>query len=299
LLAARAREDVMATSRSRNKAVVTKSTQIRMSSRTRRLYELEKRLSARLRQATQIDRQKLYGEIYSEFRNTVADDLSAPSNDLALQNQRTREQMKFLERFLYPGAVFLELGSSSCRTAIEVARRVKEVYAIDVSFSAVDKSALPSNLHRLHFDGLHLPVSPASIDIAYSHQVIEHVHPEDAIDQLAEIYEALAPGGKFICVTPNRLNGPHDESRMFDEVATGLHLKEYTITELGRLLRKSGFSQVVAYTGGRGCYIGCPQVALKLFEAAFSLLPWNWRTSLGRHFPLRPLLAIRLVGWKL
>jgi SAM-dependent methyltransferase len=142
-------------------------------------------------------------------------------------------------------------------------------------------------------------VPPGSIDIAYSHQVIEHVHPEDAIDQLAEIYQALATGGKFICVTPNRLNGPHDESRMFDEVATGFHLKEYTITELGHLFRQTGFSKVIAYSGGWGWYAPSPLCVFRLFEAAFSLLPRKWRISLGRRFPFRPLLAIRLVGWKL
>jgi SAM-dependent methyltransferase len=265
----------------------------------KRYYEIEKNLANRLRRATQSERQQLYVEVYDEFLTTLANDSSAPSNDLALQAGRTRSQMKFLRRFLYPEAVFLELGSSSCRMAIEVAKHVNKVYAVDVSFGTVDRSSLPPNLECVEFDGLHLPVAPESIDIAYSHQVIEHVHPEDAIDQLAEIYRVLATGGKFVCVTPNRLNGPHDESRMFDAVATGFHLKEYTIAELVQLLRQSGFSKVVAYTGGRGYYMGCSPVALSLFEAAFSLLPWKWRTSWGAYFPVRPLLAIRLVGWKL
>ena len=84
----------------------------------KRYYEIEKKLANRLRRATQSERQQLYVEVYDEFRTTLANDSSAPSNDLTLQAGRTRSQMKFLRRFLYPEAVFLELGSSSCRTAI-------------------------------------------------------------------------------------------------------------------------------------------------------------------------------------
>ena len=71
---------------------------------------------------------------------------------------------------------------------------------------------------------------------------MEHLHPDDAVDQLKNIYNALVNGGKYICITPNRLTGPHDISKYFDNVATGFHLKEYTVTELSGLFREVGFS---------------------------------------------------------
>ena len=61
---------------------------------------------------------------------------------------------------------------------------------------------------------------------------MEHLHPDDALEQLQNIYSALVPGGIYLCITPNRLSGPQDVSRDFDMVATGFHLKEYTISEL-------------------------------------------------------------------
>ncbi len=274
------------------------SNETRTLEQLKRHYELERSLASRLRQATQSERQKLYGEVYSELRKEFSSDLSAPYNDEAFQAKRVTSQMAFLRRFLYPEAVFLEIGSSSCRTAIRVAELVKEVYALDVSFDGVDKSSLPGNVECIVSDGFHLAVPLGSIDIAYSHQVMEHIHSDDALDQLRAIYAVLRPGGKYICITPNRLNGPHDDSKHFDEVATGLHLKEYTITEIVALFRRVGFERVLPYTGMRGCYVSMPKACLTSLEAILTALPCKLRVALGRCFPLRPLLAIRVVGKK-
>src|SRR5581483_7134702 len=56
----------------------------------------------------------------------------------------------------------------------------------------------------------------------------------------------------YICVTPNRLSGPHDVSRNFDTVATGFHLKDYTIGELAALFQQVGFRRVNAFVSMRG-----------------------------------------------
>ena len=73
--------------------------------------------------------------------------------------------------------------------------------------------------------------------------------------QLKNIYQALAPGGSYLCFTPNRLSGPHDISKYFDEVATGFHLREYTNTELVAIFKKTGFSEIMVYMGFKG-YLG-------------------------------------------
>jgi SAM-dependent methyltransferase len=273
-------------------------TETRTFDQIKRHYEREKKLANRLRQATQSERQQLYGEVYAELRRDLLGNLSLPNNDRASETERVTAQMSFLSRFLYQEAVFMELGASSCRTSIEVAKRVKKVYAIDVSFGEVNKCSLPKNLECRVFDGLHMPIPSGSIDIAYSHQVMEHVHPEDALEQLRSIYNVLAPGGKYICITPNRLNGPHDISQYFDQFATGFHLKEYTTTELAAVFRSVGFSKVSTYTGGRGYYAAIPEISFELLERALSAFPWRLRLALGRRVPLRPLLAIRMVGCK-
>jgi len=140
-------------------------------------------------------------------------------------------------------------------------------------------------------------VPPGSVTVAYSNQLMEHLHPDDAREQLRNIFEALAPGGRYVCLTPNRLNGPHDVSRHFDETATGFHLKEYTIGELRTLFKQAGFSTVDLYLGGKGFYRGFP-LCLPPLRRGLSNLPISLRKAIARSLPVRALLFGRLVGTK-
>ena len=110
--------------------------------------------------------------------------------------------------------------------ASELAKYVQRVYAIDVSDEISGKTKLPHNCNLILSDGTSIPVDPGSVDIAYSNQLMEHLHPDDAVEQLYHIHEALKPGGMYICITPNRLCGPHDISRSFDDTPRGFHLRE-------------------------------------------------------------------------
>jgi hypothetical protein len=127
---------------------------------------------------------------------------------------------------------------------------------------------------------------------------MEHLHPDDASEQLQNVWKALTPGGIYICVTPNRLNGPHDISKHFDAVATGFHLKEYTTSELSDLFKTVGFSRVRAYVGARGFYISFPIRIIRLFESSLDALSCSIRRAITRNWPCRLLLGIRMVGTK-
>lgn len=129
---------------------------------------------------------------------------------------------------------------------------------------------------------------------------MEHLHPEDACDQLQNIYTVLVPGGKYFCVTPNRLSGPHDVSGYFDDVATGLHLQEYTIRELIVLFRRVGFVKIRSYIGARGYYVRFPLFLQRVVEGilSMSMLPNALRRRLGWSAPLRLLLGIRILAVK-
>ena len=76
---------------------------------------------------------------------------------------------------------------------------------------------------------------------------VKEIHPEDAIDQVKEIYSMLRKGGKYICITPNGINGPHDISRFYGNDLVGFHLKEYLPSELKKLFIGTGFKRVRAY----------------------------------------------------
>jgi hypothetical protein len=138
-------------------------------------------------------------------------------------------------------------------------------------------------------------VPPDSVQLAYSHQLMEHLHPDDAVDQLTAIYRALAPGGRYVCVTPNRLCGPHDISTYFDETPTGFHLREYTSGEMAALFRKVGFArvQVILGWGGHALPGLLPLWPVAWLEAGLERLPRAIRRSAARA-----LLAVRLVATK-
>src|SRR5206468_11929257 len=121
---------------------------------------------------------------------------------------------------------------------------VKHVYAVDVSSEITKNSSCPKNFTLILSDGCHVPLPDNSVDIVYSNQLIEHLHPEDTFEQTQHVYRILKAGGIYICGTPNSLSGPYDVSRDFDSIATGFHLKEYMNSELDRLFRSVGFSQI-------------------------------------------------------
>jgi hypothetical protein len=107
-------------------------------------------------------------------------------------------------------------------------------------------------------------VPSASITLAYSNQLMEHLHADDARAQLTEIATALAPDGRYVVVTPIGLTGPWDISRLFSTTPRGFHLYEYTNGELARVLKPSGFKRVRAFVAVHGRLIVFPVGMLTL-----------------------------------
>jgi SAM-dependent methyltransferase len=115
---------------------------------------------------------------------------------------------------------------------------------IDVSKETlVQQADDPPNLELKIMDAVELDFPASSFDVAFSSQLIEHLHPDDVGLHLSAVYRVLREKGVYAFDTPNRLNGPHDVSKYFDEVATGFHLKEWTYRELACELKQAGFRQ--------------------------------------------------------
>ncbi len=254
-------------------------------------YEIEKELASRLRNSTREERQQLYTSVYDELFKRV------PYHPQLTQKLSTEDSarfvalsMRFLRRFLNPNSIFLEVGPGDCSLSLEVAKHVRKVYAVDVSNEITKGLNFPQNFELVISDGVSIPVAENSINIVYSDQLMEHLHPDDAIDQLQNIYKVLLPGGLYICSTPNQLSGPHDVSMCFDEVATGFHLKEYLVNELYNLFRQAGFSKVSLYKSYKQISVKIPLLPITVFmlkrcEEIISRLP----------FPLRRKIANLLI----
>lgn len=211
----------------------------------KKTYELEKELASKLKTASKKERigSNLYTSAYDDFFSQLPPVLKE-KNDPKVTAGVVARWMKALNFFLQPNATFLEIGAGDCSLSLEVAKRVKKVIALDVSNEATKELAVPDNFELVISDGISVPVQSNSIDIAYSQQMMEHIHPDDAVEQLQNIYQALSPGGIYVCITPNRLSGPHDTSMFFDEIATGWHLKEYTVSELYDLYKQVGLPKL-------------------------------------------------------
>jgi SAM-dependent methyltransferase len=269
----------------------------RGAAQVREHYEVEKALAARLRQASRDERRTLYPAVYDELMRRVHD-------HPLLHTQRAPEdvarivayQLDMLSPFINLDTVFLEVGAGDCAVSLALARKVKQVYAIDVSSEMTSRVVPPPNFQLLLSDGTSIPVPLGSIDVAFSNQLMEHLHPDDASEQLREIFAALAPGGRYLCVTPNRLNGPHDVSRGFDTTATCLHLREYTVQDLVPIMKQTGFRRVQVYFASR--HLCAPTGVVAAIEAALECLPVAIRRMLASSGPLRKILGIRLLATK-
>jgi SAM-dependent methyltransferase len=263
-------------------------------------YETEKRLAARLKEASEEERKTLYAELYDELFTTVpaARSYNKWEDDPETKHRRAEEKMRLIRKYLPEDGVFVEIGPGDCATSLAAAEVASRVYAVDVSQEAVGRIDPPVHFSLALSDGTSVPVPAGSADVVYSAQLMEHLHPDDAKKQLGNIAAALRQSGVYVCITPNGLSGPHDISKYFSDTAEGFHLHEYSNRELAQLFREVGLSDIRTYVGGRGRYLRVPFLLLVSLETLADALPKKLRRRLfGNLFGLA-LFGIIMVGRK-
>jgi SAM-dependent methyltransferase len=259
-------------------------------------YEVEVELARRLRGAPKEERLGgLYASIYRERLERIPEHpLLVRSKDRDARDRAAAQQLRLLDPYLAPANVFMEVGPGDCALAIAVASRVKTVYAIDVTDALIADVERPKNLHLLSSNGVTIPVPAETVHLAYSNQVLEHLHPDDAYDHLLAIHATLVPGGQLVCITPNRLSGPWDISRHFNQTATGLHLREYTLSEEIDLLRAVGFTvSLFASYNGRRILPLVPEAPVRALETFLERLPRRLSRPMASS-----LVAIKVLATK-
>jgi SAM-dependent methyltransferase len=136
--------------------------------------------------------------------------------------------------------------------------------------------------------------------VAYWNDVFEHIPPDEIGDYLDKIHDLLIPGGALVTITPNWHTRPNDVTvAMYPPrtEAAGLHLKEYSLREVTRLLRKRGFSRVATplfFTHNRAFICRGGLAWLKcLLEPTLEWLPFRLAQILCRGFCLSCTLAAK------
>jgi SAM-dependent methyltransferase len=253
---------------------------------------VERELADRLRSAGREERTRLYGAVYDELFRRVPDHPQLVRRASADEEQAAAARaFALIRRFLPDDGVFLEIGAGDCALSLLVARHARRVYAVEVAREIASVAEPPANFELLITDGRAIPVPPRTVDLAYSNQLMEHLHPDDAEEQLQQVFAALRPGGRYVCLTPNRLLGPSDISVYFvDEVAQGFHLREYSNRELVDLLHAAGFGsvRVIATLQGR---VGALRAApIMMMERGFTTLPSSARRRLKHAKLVRKVL---------
>ena len=268
----------------------------RTAAQIREHYEIEKQIAERLRNSTFEERKNLYTEVYDELFQRVPHHPLLNNYSPAEKERQIFREIRALEPFVNEHTIYLEIGPGDCALAVKIAKHVRKVYAIDVSAEVTKNLDAPENFELILSDGSSVPLAAETVDVAFSNQLMEHLHPDDSRRQLENVFRALKTGGTYFCITPNRLSGPHDISRDFDTTATGLHLKEYTVTELDRVFRSVGFTKTRVYAGVGNIFL--PVLPYKIAEKLLDALPPSVRKLLTFNKIVRFLLGVKLVGTK-
>jgi SAM-dependent methyltransferase len=258
-------------------------------------YAIERELADRLRSAPSKEaRRQLYAVVYEERSRRIAHHpLVERAADPAARAVAAAPQVRLILPFVCADSTFAEVGAGDGAVARGVAPHVRSATAIDVT----DALALPDDeavgfVFRV-FDGFDLGLT--DLDVVYSNDVAEHLHPDDFLDHARAILCALKPGGRYLCVTPNRLSGPHDISKHFSDVPRGFHLREYTALELGAALRAAGFAdvKVIAAVGGRRFSPPLPLATIAPFERVIRLLPARLRRRAALGLAVMKVIGVK------
>jgi SAM-dependent methyltransferase len=214
---------------------------------------------------------------------------------LRLQSRSGHGQPRFFEVGYGCGALVAQVHSHGYPVAgIEVSAVMRQ-QAIELLGECRSRSLLLGDLRDVPLEGL-----AGRPTLVYWNDVLEHIPPDELGDYLEKIYQLLAPGGALVTITPHWLLRPSDVTGDFCPPRTearGLHLKEYRLAEVTRLMRRAGFCRVatplfatrqrLVLCSGGGCLV-------KQF-----IEPWLDRLPVrAAHLICRGLALNATIAWK-
>jgi SAM-dependent methyltransferase len=234
-------------------------------------YLAEKAIAEKLKKAGREERKTFYRSMYEELFMSVPDHPRLTRRGSPeMTARKNREKYSMVGRLLDGRSVFVEFAPGDCKFAIDVSKKVKAVYALDISDQRDPGDENPDNFDFILYDGFDTDkVAPGSADMVFSDNLIEHLHPEDVKNHFELAYRMLRPGGRYIFRIPHAMSGPHDVSMFFSSVPRGFHLKEWTYSEIRKEILSAGFSNLYAYWQAK-CL--CVKMPYGYFEALERLL---------------------------
>ncbi len=266
----------------------------RSRAQLRNHYEVERALATQLKAApTPAGRARIYATMYDELFARVPDHPRLTAHrDPDAERRQVQRLMHLLRPYLGRDTEYVEFGAGTCVLASEVARHVRRARAVEIAAQIPADVTPPANFALVLYDGWTLDLDAGSVDLVFSEQFLEHLHPDDARHHLELVHRMLRRGGRYVLRTPERWTGPHDISRWFSDEPQGFHLREWSYREVAAEARAVGFEQVHAYWNGRGQRLALPLGLLCAVEAGIACLPLGIRRSLGHR--LIPMVTVAL-----
>ena len=261
-------------------------------------YQLERALADQLRRANRQERPHLYIELYDQLFTTIKDHpQNLAKQDTALHEFALAARRKLLSCFFDKGLNFVEFGGGDGALSKSIAEHFAKLCMIEVSNVLTESECLAGNIEVCNMDCSDLSCLDNKFDVAFSDNLFEHLHPEDAMLHLQCVRKILNPGGVYIIRTPNSVGGPHDVSRNFDEVSTGFHLKEYDSRELREVCLKAGFKGAQLRLTVNKYEVRVPFWLAGLLENLLRMFKHDVRKKLTSLKVLRPINSLTVFAY--
>lgn len=209
-------------------------------------WDLERELTRQLLKSTPETRWQDFERAYSIFYEELPWlNLYTGKADMRPAGERYKD---WLVEIGSPPKKIYEIGSGNAEMLSYFAELGFQCRATEVTQERGEKflSQSCANLSWGNCDGVHLDLfeTENTYDVVISNQVIEHFHPDDVLAHFASVRNILVTGGLYIFNTPHKYAGPHDVSQVFGcDDPEGLHLKEYTYSDLVRVAKEAGFRE--------------------------------------------------------
>lgn len=111
-----------------------------------------------------------------------------------------RRFLQTVDSSLRPDSTVLDIGAGAGQiNGHDFRGRVKRMTGVDLDPRVANNPLLDEGLVGSAYE---IPCDDATFDVAFSIYVLEHI--DDPARFLREVFRVLKPGGKFLCLTPNR-----------------------------------------------------------------------------------------------
>lgn len=249
-------------------------------------YEIEKSIAEKLKTSNREVRSTILSSMYDEIFTKVPDHPRLTKrNSEELSATSNKSKLPLISKFMDKSKVFVEFAPGDCRFSLEVAEEFKWAYGVDISDQRHPNDRVAENFELILYDGYNLDsIEADSVDVVFSDQLIEHFHEDDTRHHYELVHRILRKGGRYVFRTPHILSGPHDISKYFSYEPEGFHLKEWTYSEMGAMLKDVGYSEFQTSWNSRLATIRITNAYFYMCEYIFSKVHKKYLRGVTKFF---------------